>query len=81
MSKGIATINMSAVKSSQLSSIGYDEKTNTMAVKFNNGGTYHYENVTKGEFDKFSKAESIGKYFGANFKNRPFKKLPVQKAK
>lgn len=72
---------MSAVKSSQLSSIGYDDKTNTLAVKFNNGGTYHYHDVSKSEFDKFSNAESIGKYFGANIKSKKFTKIPSSKPK
>ena len=72
---------MNQVKSSQLSSIGFDEKTNTLAVKFNNGGVYHYQNVTKAEFDKFSKAESIGKHFGSHIKSKPFSKVPAKKAK
>lgn len=72
---------MSAVKSSQLSSIGFDDKTNTLAVKFNNGGTYHYHGVTKAEFDKFSSAESMGKHFSAHIKSKKFTKIPESKPK
>lgn len=72
---------MTGVKSSQLSSIGFDDKTGTLAVKFNNGGTYHYHGVTKAEFEKFSSAESAGKHFSAHIKNRKFTKIPEAKHK
>lgn len=72
---------MNAVKSSQLHSIGFDDKTNTLAVKFNNGGIYHYHGVTKSEFEKFSGAESIGKHFSAHIRSRKFTKIPDVKPK
>lgn len=74
-------ITMTGVKSSQLHSMGYDEKTNTLAVKFHNGGTYHYAGISKVDFDKLSKAESIGTHFGKHIRSKPFTKLPAHKAK
>ena len=74
------TIAMSAVKSSQIESIGHDDKTNTLAIKFKGGDTiYHYPEFTAAEFDKFKGAESVGKHFGAHIKTRKFVKLPAKK--
>ncbi|MGH8908310.1 MAG: KTSC domain-containing protein [Egibacteraceae bacterium] len=62
-------MDMKAVKSSNIAEIGYDPKTNTLAVKFNgNGRTYHYPNVKQDVFDKFSKAESIGGHFAEHIR-------------
>lgn len=56
-------IAMSAVKSSSVSEAGYDPATKTLAVKFSNGGTYHYHGVSKEAFEQLQKAESYGKHF------------------
>lgn len=73
-------ISMTAVKSSQIQSIGYDESTKTLAVKFVNGDSiYHYPDFEAKDFDKFKGAESIGKYFGSHIKNRKFTKIPSVK--
>jgi len=44
---------MHEVESSNIAEIGYDEKTSTLYVKFNRGGFYSYEDVTKSVFDEF----------------------------
>jgi len=69
-------IAMEAVKSSQIASIGHSG--NTMAVRFlgkggNPGSLYHYQNVTRADFDAFRAAESIGLHFQAQFKKQPEK--------
>lgn len=53
-------IPMSAVKSSSISEAGYDAATKTLAVKFANGGVYHYAGVTQASFDALGKAKSFG---------------------
>lgn len=66
------------VKSSQIKSIGHDQTTNKMEIEFAGGAIYQYSNVDKEEFDTFLNAESIGKHFGATFKNDmryPFEKV------
>jgi len=76
-------IKLNPVKSSQVKAIGYDEATKTLAVTFTRGAgaTYHYADVSKDTFEKFSKAESIGSFFGKHIKPLPFKKFPQAPAK
>lgn len=70
------TIPMSAVKSSQVESIGHHG--DTLAVKFKSGGTYHYHGVTADQFAGLQKAESIGKALGAIKSAHKFTKLDQQ---
>ena len=57
-------MNMQPVKSSNIESIGYDEKTGTLAVKFKGSGqTYHYDEVPKDAHTEMLKAPSVGKFF------------------
>lgn len=74
-------ISLQPVKSSQISHIGHDAATNTLAVQFHgsnrsgsDGNIYHYPNFTVDQFNAFKAAESIGKHFGANIKKLPFVK-------
>jgi hypothetical protein len=77
-------ITMHRVESNQIFSIGHCPDTNTLAIQFKStkgdgASTYHYGNVTAEQFEEFRSAESIGKYFGTNFKNEtekhPFTKV------
>jgi hypothetical protein len=73
-------IALSAVKSSQIQSIGYDAASKTLAVKFARGDdVYHYPDFEAADFDKFKGAESIGKHFGAHIKLRKFTKISAAK--
>jgi len=60
---------MQSVASSQIDAIGHDPETNTLKVVFKGGNAYEYANVTAEQFDDFLNADSIGKHFGAHFKN------------
>lgn len=60
---------LTPVTSSQIDAIGHDPETNTLAVRFRGGSTYHYADVTAEQYDEFYRSESLGKHFGANFKN------------
>jgi hypothetical protein len=64
------------VSSSNLSSVGYDAESQTLEIEFHHGGVYQYAGVPEGEYEGLISAESQGKYFHANIKNRyPFSKL------
>ena len=61
--------NMQQVSSSNIESIGYDENTQTVCVRFLNGSLYEYRGVPKTEFEGLRDAPSIGSYLHRNFKN------------
>lgn len=63
------TIAMSPVKnSSQVASMGYCQTTNTLAVTFKNGGTYHYHDVKPATFNELSAAKSVGSFLHTKVK-------------
>jgi len=65
-----------AVKSSNISSIGYDATTKTLEVEFYSGGIYQYTDVPETVHFKFVKAESVGKFFHIHIKKvYKFKKV------
>lgn len=75
-------IALKPVKSSQVSHIGYDEATKTLAVQFSRGtgAIYHYPGVTKEHHAAFVNAESIGVHFGKHIKSLPFNKFAAEKS-
>ena len=65
-----------SVKSSAISSIGYDAETKTMEVQFTNGGLYSYHEVSPEQFAAFRNSDSIGRHFAANISGKfPHKKI------
>lgn len=56
-------IKYTDVKSSNLEGVHYDEATQTLTVKFKNGGSYKYGGVAKEHHDGLLGAESAGSYF------------------
>lgn len=64
------SIEREAVESSMIKSLGYDAETKTLAVEFQNGDVWHYTNVSQSEYDSLKSAQSIGAYFGKNFKGK-----------
>lgn len=63
-------ITMIACKSSQVESHGYDPVTQTLAVKFKNGGVYHYHNVPPAMQHDMLKSPSIGSFLHSNVKGK-----------
>lgn len=61
----MAAITLKPVKSSQIKSIGYDEASRELLVKFHNGGVYSYSLVPADVYEKLVASESIGKAFGS----------------
>ncbi|AIV65710.1 KTSC domain-containing protein [Burkholderia pseudomallei] len=70
----IPAIDMIPVESSQIHSIGYDEQTQTLAIRFKDRATgaptslYHYDNATPANFAALRSAESIGSHFYKHIK-------------
>lgn len=72
----MSEIEMISVVSSNVDSIGYDPKTQTLRVRFNNGSVYEYMNVSAMEFEQLKTAPSIGSYLNRNIKgNYPYQKV------
>ena len=63
-------IALDSVESSQISGIGYDATSQTLAIQFKSGkqAVYHYANVTAEDFAAFKSAESIGSHFYKHIK-------------
>ena len=58
--------------SSMISSTSYNPETGKMDVTFTNGASYTYSQIHVDEYVAFCMAESQGKYFNVNLKNKPF---------
>ncbi len=56
------------VSSSNISSIGYDEKSRTLEVEFHSGGIYQYFDVPSNIYDGIMSAGSKGQYFSQHIK-------------
>lgn len=70
------TIPMKRVISSNVSAVGYDEASKTLAVQFSSGGTYHYHDVPKDAHDAFLAAKSLGGHFAQHLRTK-FKCTPL----
>lgn len=51
------------VSSSNIRSVGYNEKMRILEVEFNNGGVYQYSSVPPEIHRRFVTASSIGSFF------------------
>ena len=58
-----------SVPSSNLSSVGYDESTETLEVQFQNGSIFQYHGVPKETHGQLVNARSVGSFFHSNIKN------------
>jgi len=72
-------IKMHPVVSSNIDAAGYDEKTQTLAIRFKTGKTYHYEKVPKNMYNGIFTARSSGKFFRDNIIGVKYKFSKVQK--
>ena len=57
-----------SVSSSSISAIGYEEASNTLAVRFHNGTEYHYFGVPQEVFESMRQAPSVGRFHDQNIK-------------
>lgn len=58
-------MNHTAVTSSFIKTVGYDEKTKTLEVRFKNGKAYRATDVEPEDHAAFADAESIGNHFNS----------------
>lgn len=58
----LLNIDLIKVKSSNIDYIGFDVKTETLQIQFNNGNVYQYYNVPKPLFDDLINSSSKGKF-------------------
>lgn len=63
-------LNYAYIESSAIKGLRYDAAAQTMEITFPSGHTYQYFGVGPDEIYYFSLADSLGKYFNANIKNR-----------
>ena len=64
------------VSSSNLAAVGYDPNTKILEIEFHGGSVYAYSDVPQDIFDELMSAESHGKYFNANIKDKyPYTKI------
>lgn len=56
------------VDSSNISSIGYDEDSNTLEIEFHSGAVYQYFDVPMNVYQAIMEASSKGQYFAQNIK-------------
>lgn len=61
-------ISMTSVKSASISGVGYRRRT--MKVEFSSGRVYEYRKVPRATYDKFLKADSKGKFFNAEIRDK-----------
>lgn len=72
----MSEIEMIPVVSSNVESIGYDESTQRLRVKFLTGAIYEYRNFPIMEFEQLKNASSVGSYLNRNIaKNYPYEKV------
>ncbi len=61
-------MNRQPVSSSNISSVGYDERTQTLEVEFHSRAVYQYYGVPTAIFHGLLTAPSVGSYFAVNVK-------------
>lgn len=57
-----------SVSSSNISSIGYDENSQTLEIEFHNGGVYQYFDVPVNVYQGLIQTGSSGQYFAQHIK-------------
>lgn len=62
-------MNREPVASSNISSIGHDEPSQTLEVEFTNGAIYQYYNVTQELFEQLMQSGSKGQFLAYQIKN------------
>ena len=60
--------DMISVSSSNIESVGYEEETQEVYVKFLNGSTYKYLGVPINVYNALLTAPSVGQYLNKNIK-------------
>ncbi len=70
-------MNHISVSSSTVGSVGYDNESKILEIKFKSGSTYQYFDVPQSVYEGLMNAESHGKYFDINVKKAGYRYLKV----
>ena len=57
------------IASSNIVSVGYDPRSETLEVEFTSGSVYQYYNLPQSVYDAFLAAPSAGQFFAYQIKN------------
>ncbi len=69
-------MNRTAVRSSNICSIGYDAQESILEVEFRSGAVYQYSGVPEDAYQGFMHAASKGSYFRDYIKDRyPYRQV------
>lgn len=71
-------MNRQRVSSSNLSSVGYDEASETLEIEFDSGSVYQYSRVPAAVYSALMSAASHGKFFNARIKNAGYRCVQVR---
>lgn len=71
-------MNYQNVRSSNIDSIGYDNKKSILGIRFKHGAEYHYFDVPKRVFEDLLNASSIGRYFDRHIKKAGYRCVKVK---
>lgn len=63
-------MELTAIESSNIKAVGYNDDEQELHVQFNSGKTYSYAEVPQQVYDDFMAAESKGKFFFASIKSK-----------
>lgn len=63
-------MRMIKVESSNIAKVGYDQTKKVLSIQFESGKTYNYVGVPENVVLDLLFAESIGKYFNQEIKNK-----------
>ena len=61
-------VKREAVSSSNIASIGYEEKSETLEIEFHSGGVYQYFDVPRNVYNGLMSTGSHGRFFTSNIK-------------
>ena len=63
-------MNRQKVNSTMFTSVGYDEKSQTLELEFSSGKIYQHSNVPIRVYTEFMNAPSLGKYYNQWIKGK-----------
>jgi hypothetical protein len=66
----IQTVERVELQSRSIKAAGYDPERALLEVEFHSGAMYRYEGVPAGVYQELLAAESHGRYFNQNIRNR-----------
>jgi len=66
-------VNYVLVSSSSIDAVGYEQGSQTLGIRFQGGGEYHYSGVHERIYDRLLSASSVGRYFDRYVKKAGFR--------